>query len=70
MVRGLLIGIISGAAVGVAIGMLYAPHSGKITRSIIMERVSQARHDTSKVLDEARHRAQTAVKNARAKIAG
>ncbi len=70
MVKGLLIGILSGAAIGIAIGMLYAPHSGKITRSLISEKVNQARHDTGKVIGQARNRAQNAVKTARSKIAG
>ena len=36
--QGLAIGLIAGAAIGVGLGLLYAPQSGKKTRKEIMDR--------------------------------
>ena len=36
--KGLLIGIIAGAAIGAGLGLLYAPQAGKKTRKEIMDR--------------------------------
>ncbi len=53
-VGGFGIGFLVGVAAGLAVGILYAPHSGKVTRGLIEERVHDARHKADKLLEEAR----------------
>ena len=55
---GFGIGLLVGAALGVAIGMLYAPQSGKETRALIAEKTGEAKDVVSerakKVVDDIR----------------
>jgi gas vesicle protein len=68
MARGLAIGFLIGTAIGVAAGMLYAPHSGRITRQMISEKASQARYETGRMIDEAQYRGRRLVKSARSRF--
>lgn len=68
MARGLIVGILIGAAIGITVGMLYAPHSGRITRGIIAERASQVKHDASRTFDDARYRGRRMVRDVRERI--
>jgi len=62
------IGFILGAAVGVAIGFLYAPKPGKETRALLKEKAEQAREKASEVAEEAKEAAVKAEKRVKEKI--
>lgn len=64
---GMGVGVLLGAVIGMAIGILYAPHSGRITRGLIDERVHEATRRAERILDEAREKAEDIVKEARTK---
>lgn len=49
-----LLGFIAGAAVGAALGVLFAPRSGKETRERIRTKVGEARNDLDALIDRAR----------------
>ena len=68
LLKGIGVGVIAGAAVGAAFGLLYAPHSGKLTRSLIMERGDEARTRAENIVNEAISRAEEIIKEARAKV--
>lgn len=53
-----------GAAVGASFGLIYAPHSGKITRGIMDEKIHEAVRKADKIIDEARDRAEDFLKRA------
>ena len=56
------IGFIVGAAVGLAIGVLYAPHSGKETRAIIREKAEIAKEKAEEIIEEAKEKAEVLAK--------
>ncbi len=60
----------SGAAIGVALGVLYAPHSGRITRWFIDEKVHEATRRAGKIIEEAKDKAENMMKEAKSKVAG
>lgn len=62
------IGFMLGAAVGVAIGFLYAPKPGKETRALIREKAEQARERASEVAEKAKEAAVKAEKRVEGKI--
>jgi gas vesicle protein len=62
------IGMLVGAAIGVAVGMLYAPHSGKVTRGLINEKVHEAEREAEKVIKEAKYKAEDIMEEARSKL--
>lgn len=66
--RMLLLGVAIGSSVGIATGMLYAPHSGRITRGLFNEKVSEARHEAERIVDDARGRAKHIMKDAKSRI--
>jgi gas vesicle protein len=68
LTRGLLLGIPIGAAIGISVGMLYAPHSGRVTRRLIEERISDTRHEAERIVEDAGKRARHVVKDARSRI--
>jgi len=51
---GIGVGMLLGAAVGVAVGMLYAPHSGKETRHMLVEKADEAKHKAEEMMQKAR----------------
>ncbi|MBI2832634.1 MAG: YtxH domain-containing protein [Chloroflexi bacterium] len=51
-------GLILGTAIGLAVGFLYAPHSGKETREVIIERAEKARERAEYLAEKARQRAE------------
>ena len=72
-VKGLIIGLFSGAVIGGVIALLYAPKTGKETRQLIKDKtvevVNVAKEKTNEVIDtvkdaafEARRKGQEAVK--------
>jgi len=49
-----LSGLLIGAIVGVAIGMIFAPQSGKETRELVREKVSTAKEKADELIQKAR----------------
>ncbi len=52
-----LIGFIIGAIAGVAVGFLYAPKSGKETRTLLKEKIGEVRGKASELMGEAAKKA-------------
>jgi gas vesicle protein len=63
------IGLLVGAAVGVALGFLYAPRSGKEMRAMIREKGSEAWDRADEIIKEAEERAKRIIEDARGKAA-
>lgn len=61
-------GFLLGAVVGISIGILYAPHSGKETRVIIGDKVHEATLKAEKIIDEAKGKAENIIKEAKEKM--
>ena len=61
-------GLLVGAALGVAIGFLYAPQSGKETRQLVKEKVEEAREKVSEAAEKAREAAAEAKKRVEEKL--
>ena len=66
--EGLGIGLLIGAVTGAIVGILYAPHSGKVTRGLIDEKVREAEHRAKEIIKEAEGKAENILKEAKAKI--
>ena len=66
---GLGIGFILGAAIGLAIGFLYAPHAGKETRALILEKAEKAKGKAEDIIEEAKEKAKKIIADARVKAA-
>jgi gas vesicle protein len=64
-VAGFGMGIIVGAAIGLAIGILYAPHSGQETRSLLKEKAQEAEGKAEEILAAARQRAKKIIDDAK-----
>ncbi len=58
--KGLLIGFFSGAIVGAAVALLYAPKSGKELRQDIKDRAEDWKEDADKFMNTAKEKAQIA----------
>lgn len=67
--EGFGIGFLLGAVVGVTIGILYAPHSGSLTRGLIDEKIHDTTRRAERIIEEAKDKAEDIVKEARSKIA-
>lgn len=65
---GFVIGLLTGAAIGVTIGFLYAPRPGKETRQILKEKTEEVREKASEVAEKAREAAVEARKRVEDKL--
>jgi gas vesicle protein len=65
---GFAIGLIVGAALGLAIGFLFAPRPGAETRQLLKEKAETARERAAEITRKARETAGEAVKKAQTKI--
>jgi gas vesicle protein len=63
--RHFFIGLALGAAVGMAVAILYAPHSGKETRAILHEKAIKAKETAKEIIEEAEEKAKTIIAEAR-----
>ena len=63
------IGLLLGAAVGTAIGMLYAPQSGAETRALLKEKAAETKTKAEEILEEARERAKKIIADAKGEAA-
>ena len=50
--RSLIVGVLAGFAAGAAIGMLFAPHKGKVTRKRLMRRGEDIVEKTGDTIDD------------------
>ncbi len=66
---GFAIGMLAGAALGLAVGILYAPRSGAETRAIMLEKTEEARSKARDIVQEARERAKRIIEDAKGKAA-
>jgi len=60
-------GILAGTAIGLAVGLLYAPRPGTETRELLKEKTEDARHKAADIIQEARERAKKIVDDAKGK---
>ena len=51
-VGGFLLGLLSGLAIGGAIGLLYAPHRGEIMRRRIKRKVEEAKDQIDEAVED------------------
>jgi gas vesicle protein len=65
---GFAIGLIVGAALGLAIGFLFAPRPGAETRQLLKEKAETARERAAEITSKVRETAGEAVKKAQTKI--
>lgn len=61
-----LTGLILGAVVGLAIGFLYAPKSGKETRELLKEKAAVAKERTTEIARKIKQTADEAIKKVQA----
>ncbi len=66
---GFAIGLLAGAALGLAVGILYAPRSGAETRAMVIEKTEEAKSKARDIVQEARERAKKIVEDAKGKAA-
>jgi len=65
MVKGLVIGLLAGGAIGAVLALLYAPKSGKELRAEIKERTNDFVGDAETAMRSARDRASEIVSDAK-----
>jgi gas vesicle protein len=65
---GFAIGLIVGAALGLAVGFLFAPRSGVETRQLLKEKAETARERAAEITSKVRETAGEAVRKAQTKI--
>jgi gas vesicle protein len=66
---GLFSGFVVGAAVGLAIGFLYAPQAGQETRALVREKAEKTKEKAEEIIEEARERAKRIIADARGQAA-
>jgi len=64
-----IIGLLAGAAVGIAVGFLYAPKSGEQTRALIRDKAVTTKERAEDIIEEAKERAKKIIADARGKAA-
>ena len=64
---GFAIGLLVGAALGLAVGFLFAPQSGKETRQLLREKAETARERAADITRKVRETAGETVKKAQTK---
>ncbi|MGI2336527.1 MAG: YtxH domain-containing protein [Dehalogenimonas sp.] len=57
---GMILGIITGAAIGLGIGVLYAPQSGRRTRRNLEKQANELRHRAEHFSGQVKERAEEA----------
>ena len=67
-ISGLAIGFILGAAVGLAVGILYAPRPGEETRELLKEKAEVARVKAVEAIEKVKETATSARKRAQEKL--
>jgi gas vesicle protein len=55
--KGLGVGLVLGAAIGLALGILYAPKSGAETRYILKEQAQEAKEKAGEVIEMVKEKA-------------
>ena len=68
-VTGFGAGLLVGAAIGLVLGVLYAPRPGKETRALIMEKAEETKDKAEELIEEARKRAKKIIDEAKEKAA-
>ncbi len=66
---GFGLGFLVGAVAGLALGFLYAPHTGREMRSLVREKGEEAWHKADEIVKEAEARAKKIIEDARGKAA-
>jgi gas vesicle protein len=61
------VGLIAGAVLGAALGILYAPQSGRETRSLIKEKAEHAKERAEEIISNARQKAEEIIDTAKKK---
>jgi len=51
------IGLVAGTLIGLAIGILYAPHKGSVTRELIKERAEDVKVKAEDLVEKAKRKA-------------
>jgi gas vesicle protein len=51
------IGLVAGTFIGLAIGILYAPHKGSVTRELIKERAEDVKIKSEDLVEKAKRKA-------------
>ena len=68
--KSFMVGMLMGAAIGLAVGFLYAPKPGSETRAMLKERAGHAKEDARHIIETAREKANTIIATAREEAAG
>jgi gas vesicle protein len=66
---GFGLGLLVGATVGLALGFLYAPRSGREMRALVREKGEETWHKADDIVKEAEARAKKIIEDARGKAA-
>ena len=61
--REFVLGMLMGAAVGAAVAILYAPHSGPQTRDLLKEKAAAVKEKTATAVDTAKSKAREVTGN-------
>lgn len=61
------IAFVAGVVIGAAAGIVYAPHSGMVTRRLIDKRVHEVRQKAEKIVDDTKTKAKDIINVTKAK---